>query len=233
MAAIDSGRGMGQEHVTIFRNGAIIGGAPQDLEEALKQPLAAHLGESSLQHPVLRKWDLNGDGAISEEEMVAAANEHAKLKKLVKGYHFLAWSLATLLLLTVIAVPTSHFVHHHRHGWAHKALYKVPDLLALYRVDPTHLHKIKFVSVCVPATKSMVFFKVEAMERTYDSLILQSSQNREIIITQDTVTYLKDGEVVQVHTPLSVSQGRHLLQSPPPPPQAGGTDCCLIRPCCG
>lgn len=236
MAAFGNSYGMEKEQVTIFRNGAIVGRASplHDVEEP-KQPLVTHLVGRGLQHLVLQGWDLNGDGVISEEELIAAADEHMKLRKLVKGYRMLTWAVAALLFLLLVLVASGPLVHHRRHAWAHKALYKVPDLLALYKVDPVHLHKIKFVSVCVPNTKSMVFFKVEAMERTYSSLILQSSLGREIVITEDTVTYLKDGEIVQAHTPLSVSQGRHLLTTspPPPPPAAGQPGCCIIRPCCG
>lgn len=231
MAASGNSRGMGRAQVTIYRDEAIIGGTSHDVEE-LRQPLAASMGRAAAQHPVLQAWDLNRDGTISEEEMVAAANEHMRLKNLIRGYRALAWSLAALMLLALIAGSAGHYVHRQRFAWAHKPLYKVPDLLALYKVDPTHLHRIKFASVCVPNTKSMVFFRVDAMERTFNSLILQSGLGREIVITNDTVTYYKDDQIVQAHTPLSVRQGRHLLASASPPP-AGKTDCCLIRPCCG
>eukprot|EP00897_Mesotaenium_endlicherianum_P002010 jgi/Mesen1/1837/ME000142S01001 len=220
---------------------------PLSTQGALKDVSSTMVDDSSkVQKPVviqigsrassLREWDTNGDGVITEDDLIAAAIAHGKMKTKLKNYrHMICLSVLVVLLslgvmvaAVVIGVEmtkdtsvkdgklvssTSGSPVSVNQNLVFKSL---PDL---FTITWTRLHTIQHVTFYVPAKDQVVFFKVEAIERNSTDLMLYSTRNSDALdITATSAIYVSNGVQYMVQDTV-VGAGRRLLgKSPPPPP---------------
>lgn len=215
------------------------------------------LGGSLVELPVLKEWDTNGDGVISEEELVAAAMSHSNLQNKVRNYRqllafgagILVLSLGVMIAAVIIGIESTRTTK--VDGGRLTTIggstvgtnqaYNFQQILDLFLVTRQNLHEIQFVTFWVPTTDTMVYFKVETIERNATDLLL-ISPSLDLLDISATAAYFQrsSGERYFI-TGTTSGPGRRLVQTSSGNGLSGTTsssngtaqpNCCLPGPCC-
>eukprot|EP00897_Mesotaenium_endlicherianum_P000900 jgi/Mesen1/10810/ME000093S10324 len=212
--------------------------------EMQQKPVFIQVSSSSARTSSLREWDTNGDGIITEDDLIAAAIAHGKLKSKLKNYRNMIFlsllvvllSLAVMVAAVVIGVEMTKDTSV-KDGRLVSSTSGSPvsvnqivnykGLVALFSTTWLQLHSIQHVTLYLAApVDKVVYFKVEAVERNKTDLMLYSTRAGEVLdITETGAVYMMNGFEMLVEGTLSSTSGRRrsLLQTSSPPPPAGTT----------
>eukprot|EP00897_Mesotaenium_endlicherianum_P003001 jgi/Mesen1/2729/ME000168S01791 len=211
--------------------------------EMQQSPVMLQITGSSARTSSLKEWDSDGDGIITEADLVAAAISHTMLKKRLKSYRYIIGMSILIVLLLLggmvaavvvglemtkdMSVKEGRLVSLQSGspvGVNQIVNYKT--LVDLFSITWLQLHSIQHITVYLPFVDKVVSFKVDAVERNKTDLVLFSTRKGEALdVTATGAVYIYNELQVLVEGNISATSGRRsLLQSSPPPPASSSTN---------